>query len=443
MKAKSFILLTLIVCLTSFAQENKTMISGSLDNNFSAILKDTVLFTDVETFRFGVKRDFGDRAGMETELIYTTGFSNPDPTSMFKDSSYFTEFFAMNTDSLQDSLMMQMMMFMTGDSILDTIITHARDYMMLMMQQMDTSALPKLPGISDVYYSSFLAQDEFKVDRALIKLYTNKADFYVGKQQMGWGTGYAWNPTDIFNQKSPMDPNAAKLGALSMRSEIGLPSSGLLSLVMIPAHVLNRFSAGARLSYPLPWFDASLSAVRFNNSDREFMGLPIKFQLGADLSGEVTSKAIGVWAEGCLANPLYKTYTDFDSSYIQAVLGSNYTFENGLLVTAEYYYNGLGNDTKNYSLTNFLYMMSGDMSGYAQHYLFGGTNKKLLNDYLDLNLFTLINLVDYSFALIPSTAYSFTDDISLELGASIFVGDLDTEYGALYPTCFLKAAAYF
>jgi hypothetical protein len=53
------------------------------------------------------------------------------------------------------------------------------------------------------------------MDRALIKLYFGSFDLIFGKQQIAWGTGYAFNPTDTWNIKDPLNPNGAKIGVLA------------------------------------------------------------------------------------------------------------------------------------------------------------------------------------------------------------------------------------
>ncbi len=426
---KILVFLVLIFSL-SFAQKG-VVLTGSLENNISAVLRDTLLFSDNETFRLSIKKDYKS-GGMDVEMVYNTGFTNIDPMKNFVDSSFYQAI----ADSLSGSMALKTAMFTTGDPVLDTLYHHVLGFVM-------ANASSGISVDEDVMYSSYLLNDKFSINKALIKIFTAPADIYIGKQQIGWGVGYAWNPTDVFNVKNALDPKASKSGLLSLRSEINLPKDGLLSAVLIPGHVLGNISFGARVLYPIAGFDVSLSAVRMYNVDRRILGLPKKIQIGADITGDITSKSIGIWAEGCFVNQVYNGYGNFDSSYVQFVTGSNYTFGNGLFVMGEYYYNGKGSSTGDYNLTDLIFLLSGDMAGLGKHYLFGGLTKKIYNDYVEMSLFGNANIVDKSGALIPSLNYDFSDDIHFTMGAMFFIGDSNDEFGAIRNTSFIKAIVYF
>jgi len=53
---------------------------------------------------------------------------------------------------------------------------------------------------------SFRFSDEIFLDNAFVKLRFTHFDATIGKQQISIGTGYAWNPTDVFNIKDLLDP---------------------------------------------------------------------------------------------------------------------------------------------------------------------------------------------------------------------------------------------
>ena len=58
------------------------------------------------------------------------------------------------------------------------------------------------------------------LDNAYVKLMFDHADVTVGKQQLSFGTGYVWNPTDVFNQKDITDPTYEQPGHNAVRLDL-------------------------------------------------------------------------------------------------------------------------------------------------------------------------------------------------------------------------------
>lgn len=53
---------------------------------------------------------------------------------------------------------------------------------------------------------SFTFSDTIYLDNAALTLQRKRTLFTIGIQQLPWGSGYAWNPTDIWNKKELLDP---------------------------------------------------------------------------------------------------------------------------------------------------------------------------------------------------------------------------------------------
>jgi hypothetical protein len=287
-------------------------------------------------------------------------------------------------------------------------------------------------------------QETLILDRALLKLYFKWFDFYIGKQMIAWGTGYAFNPTDIWNKKNPIDAEAPKTGVNALRMEIPFGSVSGLSIVFSPGKNFDYSSAGFRLKGNIGGYDLSMCGMSIMNEEKSLLQIHRKLIAGADLAGQIGD--VGIWAEGAAINPILNNgeFGNFDSIYAQVDAGLDYTFKNGLYIMVEYYYNGLGQYShKKYTSSDFFNMLGGDMAGFAQNYLMGGFRKDLFDRYI-LSVFGLGNINDYSVMILPSVEYDFNDNISMNLSGQIGVGNKErSEYGSVYSSAIITFTGYF
>jgi hypothetical protein len=419
------LIIILLIASTAFPSGLDNLeFGGYLENKTSLMLSEDELFSDIATLRLEGSWNFGERGGIETHMLFSSAFQPLDPSVTFKEGSVM--------EQMMMDLLAEPMTIIDSMGLLDTSLLDPA-----MFEELE-SYFRYLP------YSSFYPKDKFILDRALLKLYFKSFDLFIGRQMIAWGTGYAFNPTDIWNAKSPLDPNAPKLGVNAIRVEIPFGSISGLTLVASPGADFEHSSAGFRLKGNLGGFDLSLCGMRVMTVDMEFLGLPRKIMAGADLAGQIGN--VCVWAEGAVINPVYDgmEYTDFDSLYAQVDAGLDYNFANGLYIMLEYYYNGLGQyKSENYGYRDFMNMFGGEMSGFAQNYILGGLRKDFL-DHFVFALFALGNLNDQSAMLLPELEYNFHDNISLKFSGQIGVGDeKKTEYGGVYSSILLNVTGFF
>jgi len=71
--------------------------------------------------------------------------------------------------------------------------------------------------------------DRTFLDNAYLKLSLKAFDLTVGKQQISLGTGYVWNPTDVFNIKDPLDPTYEQPGHNALRVDVALGNNTTLT----------------------------------------------------------------------------------------------------------------------------------------------------------------------------------------------------------------------
>lgn len=404
---------------------------GYLENRTSIMIAEDEILSDIATIRLEGNWKFGKYGGIETHAILSSPLQPLDPSATFKPGS------------IMDNIMNEMTYMIVSNELIAGSITQTDSTQNNPLD--DPATMEFLESfVKYLPYTTFYPKDKLTLDRALIKLYFKWCDLFIGRQIIAWGTGYGFNPTDVWNQKSPIDPNAPKVGLNAIRMEIPFGSLSGLSLVFAPGIDFDHSSAGFRIKGNLGNFDMSISGMSIMNADREIMSMPRKIMTGLDIAGQIGE--VGVWSETAIINPVYPGMgnSDFDSLYVQIDIGADYTFVNGIYLMLEYYHNGLGQKySKDYSMMDFNNMFTGDMSGFAKHYILFGFTKNIFDRFM-FSAFVLENISDQSAMLIPAIDYDFHDNISLKLSAQLGVGDEKTsEYGGIHSSLGFTITGYF
>jgi hypothetical protein len=164
---------------------------------------------------------------------------------------------------------------------------------------------------------------------------------------------------------------------------------------------------------------------------------------GADFSGEV-GPGIGIRGE------ISYFATESDGDFMQAVVGSEYRFQNSLYLSGEYFFNGFGTThTSGYFrklLSNRI--MDGDIFNISRHYL-GILGSYELTPLLIVSLAMIINLVDHSMLIDPLLIYSLGDNMEFVAGMVIGEGKkprgfkFNSEFGSYPDFTFMEFKYYF
>ncbi|MCG2760140.1 MAG: hypothetical protein L6407_02860 [Candidatus Delongbacteria bacterium] len=418
---KEIFLFLLIITILKANDENLKL-SGYLESKMSYFASEDEITTANALFRLEGNYEVTDKGKVETHLLYYYDMQPVDPFSGFKENSFYSK--------LIDQYFQESYENLDGT---DQIIV-AR-----LLEIYSSSTFDHLA------YSAFYPKEKLVMDRALIKLYFDSFDLNFGKQQIAWGTGYAFNPTDIWNIKDATNPNGSKVGVLAINLEYFFGENSSLNIITAPGSNFDHWRYGFRVKSTVDRYEYSFSAIRDKSDDGAMLNIPEKIQLGTDFAGEIINR-IGIFGEIAVSNPRYTgmEMSETDSLYFQLSTGLDYTFKNGLYLLGEYYYNDLGkSDYKDYDFLSFTRLTAGEMSGLAKNYFSAAASYSFFDDYT-FTLISLTNLNDISSVLVPEIEYAFHQNILIKFNSNIYIGNSSvTEFGGLINKYTVSVIGYF
>lgn len=254
------------------------------------------------------------------------------------------------------------------------------------------------------------------LDNAYIKLTFENLDLTVGKQQISLGTGYVWNPMDVFNIKDVLDPAYEQPGHNAVRMDIPLGSTYTLTTLYSPEDTWKNSAKLLRFKGRISHFDYSLIAIeklwRFHDytqldtTDTTFPELPEKRQLlGASTAGELFG--LGVWAE--------YGYNKMENSkdFHELVVGTDYTFDFQTYIMVEFYRNTLGKtDYEQYNINDWMRQFAAEQKAISRDQIYSFIQHPA-TDFLSMGLSSIYSISDNSLALVPTLNYSFSENVDI------------------------------
>jgi hypothetical protein len=299
------------------------------------------------------------------------------------------------------------------------------------------------PMFGDSATMIFALRDTLYLDNVYLKARFKHFDLTVGKQQLSLGTGYAWNPTDIFNIKDLMDPTYEQTGVTAIRAELPLGDRLGLDLIYTPDESWDLSSKMVQGKMGFGSFD-------FTGSYAEYKGLfpgwrvpswtgvidsQVTYQkLGGSVVGQIWE--LGLWAE------MNFEIGDHSLDFHEYLLGIDHTFDFQTYLMLEYFHNSGGAESDSLTFFDYLYNLGGTTHSLMQDYLFVMANHPI-SDVLSAGLMGIANLNDGSFAINPLLDWNAFENVSVSLFGSFAVGDADTEFGLQEWAWRLRVRAYF
>ena len=310
---------------------------------------------------------------------------------------------------------------------------------------LDPKVVAQAPVGSESYFT-FLFENRNYLDNAYLKLAFKRFDLTLGKQQISIGTGYAWNPLDVFNIKDLLDPTYEQPGHNAVRIDLPLTLAYNLTVLVGPEETWGNSEKMLELKGRLGHFDFSLNAIEKLWMYTDFMtfdsvnGFPTTAELrriiGSSISGELLG--VGLWAE--------YGYNDLEinENFFELVVGIDYTLDWGTYLMAEYFHFSTGKTAVDYyTLNDWMrtYVNQQKVLSRDQLYLFA---MHPLTDLLTASVATIINLSDGSLALVPTLNYSFSDNVEITGYVSYNLGTAGTVFDSnLGNGGILRARVYF
>ncbi|KPL06868.1 hypothetical protein AMJ86_06805 [bacterium SM23_57] len=274
------------------------------------------------------------------------------------------------------------------------------------------------------------------LDRAMIDIFTGNIRWQIGIQPLRWGTGYAWNPTDLFTTKSPVDPTYIEEGVNAIKISIPWRTDGNISGIWVPEDTWESSGKGIKWLDHLAGFDISVSYL-----ERTLFPIPIpaftgkERYVGWDITGEILGP--GIWSEGTiLLEP------DLDDP-LRLVAGIDYTTWDGWYFKLEAFHNGIGKESEqDYTVNDWLELLYRPNTFLGKDYGLLGIEKSLGN-FWRASLYGIGNITDGSILINPWLYYSISMSAEIMVSVGIPVGDDIDEFHQGSSSGFIRLHVYF
>ena len=290
-------------------------------------------------------------------------------------------------------------------------------------------------------------EDQHFLDNAYVRMSFSLFDVTVGKQQISLGSGYVWNPTDVFNVKDVLDPTYEQPGHNAVRVDMQLGSSFGLTTLYSPEDGWDASGKLVQLKGRLSRFDVALLAIettwRFHDytlfapDGLGFLELPEKRRVfGGNAEGELLG--LGLYAE--------YGYNDMEitDNFHEWVVGMNYTFDFQTYVMVEFYQNTFAkSDHAEYDLNDWMRFLAMEQKTISRDQLYVLVQHPV-SDFIDFGLSGIWSISDGSFALVPTLSWSLFENVDVMAYANVNFGDNGTAYSKLMGNGgLLRARVYF
>jgi len=273
--------------------------------------------------------------------------------------------------------------------------------------------------------------DKYSVNHFIDRLYYKQmfdfGEVIIGRQNIAYGVGRIWQPTDKFNPINPANfTKFEKDGADAVRAKIYIGNFTDLDLVYNATDEWQTNNFAARFRTNWKEYDFSVMGGWFDDN----------YSLGGDFAGNLFGA--GVRGEIAYTNNKYAA----DSSYFKAILGADNQFTDKLYGLIEYHYNGQGSNCKLCYLPLFAKLYSGEIQNIGTNYLAAQVAYQI-HPLWNSALLDMTNLIDGSGFVSLSVSHSAKEWLDCSLAAMFCYGAEGTEYSYYSTATYLMIKAYF
>ncbi|MFC1501647.1 hypothetical protein ACFL58_04285 [Elusimicrobiota bacterium] len=281
------------------------------------------------------------------------------------------------------------------------------------------------------------------LDRAFLKIRSEKSDLYIGRQAIAWGNARAVNPTDVllpyrFDELDTEERTGVDAVRLRITNEDGM---GEIDLGYIAGKDLKPENSALFVRDRFQMLDSDVSLLLINFKENLLAGLDIAKSIGG----------AGFWLEtGYVFAKYFKDYENFkNSDYLRLSTGIDYSFDK-IYCFLEYHYNEAGTtDPGNYvSNSSNLAYTDGSVFFLGKNYIVPSVSYQLTG-LMSVSGTVFANLDDSSFFISPSFSYNIFENVYVAVSAFAGVGDgpeiaagnttrLNSEFGS-YPIMYFSS----
>ncbi|MFC2057836.1 hypothetical protein ACFLR6_02740 [Campylobacterota bacterium] len=252
-----------------------------------------------------------------------------------------------------------------------------------------------------------------------------KHNLVFGLQKITMGVGRIWTPTDLFNPRNPLALEPDQIyGNFALSYTYAL---GELSEIMsvVAKRDDNSYKYAGRIKGNINIGDVALDVYSSNDAE----------MFAYELEGNLFDTGIEWRSEG----GYYKDKL-LDKEFYQTILGMDYGFVNGLTVMTEWLHS-----SKTYISSEILIHQDSSLSN----------NRHISSDYVGASAYYDFNILyngalsliyspeDQSSFISPLITYSISDDASLAVGAMLYTGDDESEFGSVGNSYYLRLKATY
>lgn len=260
--------------------------------------------------------------------------------------------------------------------------------------------------------------------RAYLKYYQPKFQAVLGKQSIDWGRMRFYSPLDLFNSLAPTEIEAdERIGIDAVNLNFSPKDFSGLNFVLAPAKNSGEASFGARLFHKIETFDCALIAASIRKD-----------------------KVLGFLFDGYLRDAGFRgefSYTKQDNKreFPRVSLGLDYNFFAKLYLLFEQFFNGGADDNDATALTSS-YSLSRKILSLKKHLSNLGITYEL-TPLVKLDNFIIYDWDGKSVFLNPQLRYNIFKNTDISLGAQLFQGRGNSEFGDYQNAYYLQVKVFF
>jgi len=252
---------------------------------------------------------------------------------------------------------------------------------------------------------------EHRLYRASVEYENDYFSLEVGRQQIPWGVGRFFTPTDLFNPFSPTQIELEERDGVDAVNFRTRRYKGYdLQFIYTPRgrSTMHPYRYLGRVTKDIEGYEIGLLGGRIWQD----------YVYGFDFQGNIGSTAVR-------GGFIYRE-ARHEKDFIKFTVNADYNFPHNIYGLLEYHFNGQGRrNRKDYQLDRFL---KGDIQQLAKNYLASMLGHNL-TPLLRLEGRAIFNMDDQSFFLRPEIRYEWRPDVLFTLASQLYLGGAGEEFG--------------